>query len=91
MELENLYEIFKGVLPYADKFFPEEHPLNAKLKDVKQIMALVESMGGIDNLTKFFNTKPQKPTPQPEYNVVSTRNNNLPPIDSLPKLAMLDF
>jgi len=90
MEIEKYYEIFKGLMPYADKFLPSEHPLNENLKDVQKILNLVENMGGIKNITKFLNLNQSSKEKTTEQSVISRKNNSLPALDTLPKITNLN-
>lgn len=88
MDLEKYYEIFKNLMPYADKFLSSEHPLHKNIKDIEQIVSIFDKVGGLKNITDFLNLK-SKPNNSTNDSVF-IRNNQMPLLSTLPKITHLD-
>lgn len=88
MDIVYMYSLAQKLLPLVPKFFPNSD-LSKKASDYQSIFNLIEKVGGIQTFTNFLHNQNNPADSNVSHKEFKDINNinNLPPIDSLKKVA----
>ena len=86
MDIENIYNLFKILLPYAPQVLEPTNPLLTNMGEIQKVIDLIDSMGGVNNFVKIFNIQNK----QKQENIDIQTTDSQSEIEKYPKIVDLE-
>ena len=74
MDIENLYNTVKSLIPFADQFLPQG-AMRDNINEIKKIIEVIDNAGGITAITQLLNIN--KVSPQQNVDSLNNKTNDI--------------